>query len=100
MKIIITESQLTYLKWYEDTELFEKILNHIMGDNFYYNYVIFKSEDDVVRNVINRLYDKWSYDRWAISGEQTMKDFLYEKYSDLVRKKYREVKKKHPHHKF
>jgi hypothetical protein len=100
MKIIITERQLTYLNWYEDTELFEKILNNIMGENFYYNYVMFKSEDDTVIRVINKLYDDWSYKRWAISGEETMKDFLYKKYSNIIRKKYRETKKEHPNHKF
>jgi|688.fasta_scaffold13927_2 hypothetical protein len=105
MKIIITEEQDLELLWYnENKDIFEEILYDIIDDDlFFLNYVLFKTKEETVDRVINRIYNEWIYNKSYFNGSSErdhIKEFLKKHYSKEIIQKYRELRKKHPHHKF
>ena len=105
MKIIITEEQDLELLWYnENKDIFEEILYEtINDDDFYRTYVLFKTKEETVDRVINRIYNEWIYNKSYFNGSSErdhIKEFLKKHYSKEIIQKYRELRKKHPHHKF
>ena len=101
MKIIITESQLTMLDWFlENKEELDSIFNKIISNDFYFRNVIFKPLNEVIDSVVNELYDEWSYNHNSFSGESSIKEYIFNHYSDKIKNLYRQLKKKYPQHNF
>ena len=88
MKIIITESQLTTLHWFlQNKKELDSIFKRIVldNDNFKSNYVMFRTFDQTMDDVVNRVYEYWAYNHNSFTGEKAIKEYLKTHYSKIVK---------------
>lgn len=105
MKIIITEEQDLELLWYnENKDLFEEILYDTIDDEgFYRTCVLFKTKEETIQKVVDRIYDEWIYNKSYFNGpseRDEIKRFIKKQYSKEIIQRRNELRKKYSHRKF